>query len=35
MRGKINAGVIEAFCLKGDQQHVEALHGIDPGLIIV
>ncbi len=35
MRGQITVGVMAAFRSTGARQHVETLHGIDPGLIIV
>jgi hypothetical protein len=35
MRGKMTVGIMAAFRSTGARQHVETLHGIDPGLIIV
>jgi hypothetical protein len=35
MRGKMTVGIFAAFCSTGARQHVETLHGIDSGLIIV
>jgi hypothetical protein len=35
MRGKMTVGVMAAFRSTDARQHVETLHGIDPGLIII